>query len=571
MIIQYEENFMDTIRKRRNIDLLFLCFLAVLALGLLWRCRYGFASNDEAFYLTIPYRLLQGDTLLTEEWHLSQLSGLLLTPAVWIFTTLTGGTEGMLLFMRYLCVITQTAAALFLYNRLKAFSRLGAAAASLSFVLFIPLSICALSYNSMGILFLTLSQVILITGKSYLPAGLCFAAAVLCCPYLLLVYAAYLLIVLGTLVWSKLRKAAVHPALSVAGALWFTAGAAIAALFFLLFVLSRSTVSDILPCLELMMNDPEHLTYSMIFKLREYWNCILYATNQTPRLYACLAAAALVCLLDWKRQSHRAFHSCIIGGIIFALMFSHYQGSHSLNYIMWPVNLWAPFLLLLLSDRKSAYPIFTLLWLPGIAYSFCMNLASNNIFYAISSGASVATVATLVMIGMYLRELRQSEAAVWQKILPIGILCLTLAYQITTESCLRYQNIYWGTALNTQTEQISEGVQKGLYVTPEYKEGYTWDLEMLKTVDSFHGEQVLYLTETTWYYLQGQGKNAAYSAWLSGVSQYTLDQLEAYYAINPQKLPDVVYTMDTDIAAKFCELFGYRIADETYGLILLPL
>ena len=200
-----------------------------------------------------------------------------------------------------------------------------------------------------------------------------------------------------------------------------------------------------------------------------------------------------------------------------------------------------------------------------------MNLASNNIFYAISSGASVATVATLVMIGMYLRELRQSEAAAWQKILPIGILCLTLAYQITTESCLRYQNIYWGTALNTQTEQISEGVQKGLYVTPEYKEGYTWDLEMLKTVDSFHGEQVLYLTETTWYYLQGQGKNAAYSAWLSGVSQYTLDQLEAYYAINPQKLPDVVYTMDTDIAAKFCELFGYRIADETYGLILLPL
>ena len=569
---------MDTIQRRREkperTDLLFLCFLAVLALVLLWRCRFGFASNDEAFYLTIPYRLLQGDALLTEEWHLSQLSGFLLMPAVWIFTTLTGGTEGILLFMRYLCIITQTAAALFLYSRLKAFSRLGAAVAALGFVLFIPLSICALSYNSMGILFLTLSQVILITGKScriYLPAGLCFAAAVLCCPYLLLVYGAYLLIVLGALVWSRIRREAVHPALSVAGALWFTAGAAIAALLFTLFVLSRSSVSDILPCLKLMMNDPEHLTYSLAFKLREYRDCILYATEQAPRLYACLAAAALVCLLDGRRQSHRTFHSCIAGGIILALMVSHYQSRHSLNYIMWSINLWAPFLLLLLSDRKNAGTIFTLLWLPGIAYSFCMNLASNNIFYAISSGASVATVATLVMMGMYLRELRQSAAAPLQKILPIGILCLTLAYQITTEACLRYQNIYWSSGLNAQTERISEGVQKGLYVTPEYQESYTRDLEMLEVVDSFHGEQVLYLSETTWYYLQGKGKNASYSAWLSGVSQYTLDQLEAYYAINPQKRPDVVYTVDADIAAEFCKLFGYTIADETHGLIMTPL
>ena len=569
---------MDTIQRRRakpeRTDLLFLCFLAALALVLLWRCRFGFASNDEAFYLTIPYRLLQGDALLTEEWHLSQLSGFLLMPAVWIFTTLTGGTEGILLFMRYLCIITQTAAALFLYSHLKAFSRLGAAVAALGFVLFIPLSICALSYNSMGILFLTLSQVILITGKScrsYLPAGLCFAAAVLCCPYLLLVYGAYLLIVLGALVWSRIRREAVHPALSVAGALWFTAGAAIAALLFTLFVLSRSSVSDILPCLKLMMNDPEHLTYSLAFKLREYRDCILYATEQAPRLYACLAAAALVCLLDGRRQSHRTFHSCIAGGIIFALMVSHYRGSHSLNYIMWSINLWAPFLLLLLSDRKNAGTIFTLLWLPGIAYSFCMNLASNNIFYAISSGASVATVATLVMMGMYLRELRQSAAAPLQKILPIGILCLTLAYQITTEACLRYQNIYWSSGLNAQTERISEGVQKGLYVTPEYQESYTRDLEMLEVVDSFHGEQVLYLSETTWYYLQGKGKNASYSAWLSGVSQYTLDQLEAYYAINPQKRPDVVYTVDADIAAEFCKLFGYTIADETHGLIMTPL
>ena len=54
---------MDTIQRRREkperTDLLFLCFLAVLALVLLWRCRFVFASSDVVFYLTIPFRLLQ--------------------------------------------------------------------------------------------------------------------------------------------------------------------------------------------------------------------------------------------------------------------------------------------------------------------------------------------------------------------------------------------------------------------------------------------------------------------------------------------------------------------------------
>ena len=95
---------MDTIQRRREkperTGLLFLCFLAALALVLLWRCRFGFASTDEAFYLTIPYRPLQGDALLTGEGRLSQRSGLLWMPAVWIFTPLTAGTEGILLFLR---------------------------------------------------------------------------------------------------------------------------------------------------------------------------------------------------------------------------------------------------------------------------------------------------------------------------------------------------------------------------------------------------------------------------------------------------------------------------------------
>ena len=40
---------------------------------------------DEGFYLTIPYRLIQGDCLLVDEWHVSQLAGFLLIPVLKLY------------------------------------------------------------------------------------------------------------------------------------------------------------------------------------------------------------------------------------------------------------------------------------------------------------------------------------------------------------------------------------------------------------------------------------------------------------------------------------------------------
>ena len=135
-------------RQRRK-DMVFFCTLAMVGCFLLWKCRIGIGNFDETFYLTIPYRLLRGDALFREEWHLSQMSGVLLVPAVWLYTRLTGGTEGILLAMRLVCVAVMLASSAYLYLRLKRFDWLGASAAALSFALYIPFSINALSYNSM--------------------------------------------------------------------------------------------------------------------------------------------------------------------------------------------------------------------------------------------------------------------------------------------------------------------------------------------------------------------------------------------------------------------------------------
>ncbi len=101
--------------------LLFGVFFAGTVCFLLWKCQYGYANIDEAFYLTIPYRMIQGDGLILHEWHLSQLSGLLLYPAVSLYLLIIGGTEGILFHFRILFTLCWAAGAVFLLAAEKVF------------------------------------------------------------------------------------------------------------------------------------------------------------------------------------------------------------------------------------------------------------------------------------------------------------------------------------------------------------------------------------------------------------------------------------------------------------------
>ncbi|MCC8164300.1 MAG: hypothetical protein LIO86_14340, partial [Lachnospiraceae bacterium] len=60
-------------RESAKYDLCFLILLIGALMVHLSRIRLGYADIDESFYLTVPYRILQGDSFLVDEWHLSQL------------------------------------------------------------------------------------------------------------------------------------------------------------------------------------------------------------------------------------------------------------------------------------------------------------------------------------------------------------------------------------------------------------------------------------------------------------------------------------------------------------------
>ena len=74
------------------------CIAFALALGyIIWRAPFGFASFDECFYLSVPYRFTQGAAPFIDEWHGSQMAGFLLLPLMKLFLVFSPDGEGMVL------------------------------------------------------------------------------------------------------------------------------------------------------------------------------------------------------------------------------------------------------------------------------------------------------------------------------------------------------------------------------------------------------------------------------------------------------------------------------------------
>ena len=93
-----------------------------------------------------------------------------------------------------------------------------------------------------------------------------------------------------------------------------------------------------------------------------------------------------------------------------------------------------------------------------------------------------------------------------------------------------------------QTVCAENGPEKGILMTPE-KEALCQNMQ--RTVSRIKEDDgigsVLFASDNTEYYLYAEKPFATFSAWLSGVNGHSLEKLDAYYTINPDKIPDIVY------------------------------
>lgn len=553
----------------------FLVLLLCVGLFLIWKCKYGIGNIDEAFYLTIPYRLYKGDALFLQEWHVSQMAGFLTLPLISLYLKTFGSTEGIVLAMRYVCVFVQCIVALFTYFRLKKLSWIGAIIASLSFVLYIPFGITALSYNSMGIFFQVLAYVIVITAEKhknlqFVFSGLLFAAATLCCPHLLLVFIFYALTVVLLNLICKFKKQIYkfHFILTFKGFTFFALGAMFLAFVFFTFVLSRASFSELISSLKFVLDDPEHPQISILTKLYNYFAVIILNNITSIALYSEYLILLFIILIDRKRKKRKGIYFALACVSVFCFMI-YYFSKNYINYTMWPINLFAP-IIIFITDSRIIKQLFCFVWIPGILYSVCLNLASNQLFYAISSAASVATVGSIMMISVFAIEIKNSLSKNTCKKATILFTAIIFAFQLSSQSIMRYTSVFWETGMDSQTQLIEEGICKGLLASEKSAKSYDNLLKNLKILEEYKFNKILFLSSDTRCYLIDKYELCAYSAWLSGVNNHTISRLKSYYDLNPEKMPDIVFVdlKYKDVALAFCEEMDFTIDYHENGIVL---
>lgn len=559
---------------------LYAVLMAFSILLVFWKCRYGLANRDEAFYLTIPYRLYQGDALFAHEWHLSQMSGVFLLPFVALYHTVTGSLDGIVLASRYLFTVCNLLASLFVFHRLKRVHLLGAVVASVCLLLFAPYGIMALSYNSIGILSLILCCVLLLTRTKQIEtvlAGIFFAFAVLCNPYLIIVY--LLAVLLSAFLFLPIRLLQVDRMTPMRKSFFkallpFTLGAAVIAVLFTAFVLSRASISELLAALPHMMDDPEHPRISILDKILSFVLCVININSNTKYAYLGLGLLAGLYVFDKNRKqiSHRIFYFVGVSACTLSLLLFIFLQNHSINHLIWPLCCFAPFVLLL-SDNADNRQLFLYLWIPGMLYAFCMHLSSNTAFYSISAASIVALMGTIPMITSLVDEL---STVCSRRILKSGlyfvlsVLCLTL---LGMEARDRYVHIFGDSSIETQTEYVETGLDRGIYTSTALQARYD---RFCETVDSLKtaaptAERVLFVDYNTAFYLMSDLRMGAYSAWLSTISASTVSRLDHFYKLQPHLMPDAIFIDPkyTDCGEHMQDTFGYQQVPFDLGILLV--
>ncbi len=549
-------------KRGKAYDLAFAVAFFLLWFFLFWKCRYGFADFDEPFYLTVPFRFCTGDKLLLHEWNLSQLSGLLLVPVMKLYMTLFDGTEGIILHFRWLFTFVWGISTVFFYYRTKCVSKIGALFSALVYMVFAPFGIMALFYDSMGIMLLLAACVILLTAENhrrvqYTVAGVLSACAVLCCPYLILLY----LLFTAAAVFEKLRKQQDF----FCEWLFVTVGAGIVFTLFCAMLLLAASPGQYLYVLPQVFQDPDHPLPALPESLINYCS---YIAGSSTIVIPALALTVICSIIFRKRHQNTGF--CLVCAAI-TVVIADYIG-HSdkpgyaiINSIMFPFSLLGLYCFIVEPEPINRR-IFCFMWIPGLVYSWVISIGSNQKFHVVAAAATVMTVASVLLAGRFIRNRKPAVVLV----MFVGL----LAVQIGAETFLRYETVFKSPeGIAAQTAYVDRGSEAGLYVTDDRCEYYSKRYDVVETIKNDpEMTQLLVVSPNTWYYLDSEKKIASFSAWTWVINDNTFGRLWTYYGLFPDKWPDcvlVVRNCEGRIPA-FLER-GFEIVQETDELILLKM
>ena len=568
------EKIQDKYGEKKVSTLIFLVVMLAIELVLIWKAKYGYGGNDESFYLTTAHRLAKGDSLLSQEWHLAQMSSLLIYPFMKVYLAFVGTTEGILLSFRYIYIFVKTMVAIAMYVLLRKKYGYYAIVTAAAYMLFTPYNLLQICYNSMGLTGLLFAGVLLITmnyeGRYWklqaVCAGVSLAAAVLCCPYLVLIY---VLMMAGCIVLRCMKKDTRYTKI----ALCVTLGCGILAVIFFAFVLLRAGVDEILANLPEMMKDPAHPVRGVMDSLKKLASGMAYFFPASTILFwidmILITADGLWTGLKHHRKGltyeHVYYYLGGLGAIVTLVMLIK-QTVFYYNLIMAPMVYVGALLIYAycwngrFKEMKKGPMI---IWAFGMIYGALLSMSSDNGLTIASSGMAVATFATILLIGAD-AKLRQKKNQTVFSMIVLGVLIGSVLYSVT-------HNAFWEDGVASLDVTIEAGPLKNVVTSEEHAQEYYRTIEDLKWFKNKEEGNFVYFSEKPYTYLYVDMPYGTHSG-SSGdfVTHYTMDT--AYFALHPEKVPDYIYVEKqyaTDVeVSEAAEAYGYTVTELEWGFAL---
>lgn len=573
---------------RRRQHLIFIGLFLLLQIIFIWRSFYGFNTADEMYFIGCSERIFRGEKILIDEWNpTQQLCSFLLHPIYCLIRTALGSTEGIVMASRFVYLVYSGVLTLFFYLR---FQRRGYAAfgPALLFAIFAPFSICAMSYNSiefgiLPVLLAVLSARMEHSVPEYILCGVLMAVVVLANPFALLMYGSYGLICLGATLRGRKRGVEPEGALQFRNFLWMTLGAGIVLVLFLAFIFQRGTLPEMLANVPHIVGDSEHQE-GYLYKTWRYFHLCF---KNYKWMFVGLALVYGATWLDKKRYAHSLIYMllasvCVVPYLIYyGFIFEHI----TVNYQMLPLAFWC--LEAYLVTEKKDRRLFCWWFVPAALFTMIVQYATNTGIVTLSVAYGMCSCVGLIFVADWVQEEKQrwqhaqqetgnsaagTERAAGRWKAAAFCVAGVLLVQFAGTFFLR-MTYDWGDERTwALPAQMKRGPLKGVHTTPEMADWYGKVLDELDMLELTKEDEIMVVGVAPWIYLYTDAGCGNYSTWQVHEKS---TQLYDYYALHPDKFPDVVYMahwaeefLSCELANQFLEK-DYRVVYAGTGTVLM--
>ena len=546
---------------------------------------------DEAYAVSMPYRILQQDRMFRDMWEVHQTSALLPAFIEAIYVACTGSVEGIVLFLRIVSTFIHLLISIMVFLVLRPYlGNGGAFVVMLVYYNFLPKWMMSTDFSMQLIWLMTLSVIGLYYAVTtdysvwYVISSIFFACSVLAYPGMLLAYPFYLWAIVKQSPGSQDLRERIYKCVV------FSAGCVLCAIVFLVYVFMYISPEDFIKSIPMVFSDGSHqFTFSAKLWLgAKRW---LIAMLQAVIVLVPTALLSYVIhkIVGWKYNLELIFTVFLwltAGVVLVANVFG----------IAWgPFRLQIRYLILFMfgllflgqdryNEKRWEREVFWNLFIPSIGMFLGVLIVSN---VGPESSASYLVVGCIATVIVYMKRIESDYFDArkivfpkwWRRFTRLAIVMFLLSL-IACKGYYVRTTQYVPSNILAARVKMDAGPLKGIWVYPEDYARMCADEETIASCTK-PGDRVLFMgTESL-------NNLACVDAGGRFVSPTTIstpafnEQWVSYFEQYPQYMPDAIYIAKNTIdnREKFFQEnpFGkwiaahYRVSDmqETDSLCII--